>query len=59
MMKRDIRKEGIDLFYPFISKNFTIGIAETTFTGMRNNYILVGMLRAGILMITEFFWILL
>jgi len=57
MMKGNIGKEGINLFYPFIGKNLATGITETGFTIMRNNYILVGMHRTGILMITKFFWI--
>jgi len=56
-MKGNIGKEGINLFYPFIGKNLATDITETGFTGMRNNSILMGMLRTGILMITKFFWI--
>lgn len=54
MMERSIKESNFNLIYPFISKNFPAGSAEATFTGMRHNNILVGMIRASIFMVTKF-----
>lgn len=39
--------------HPFIGKNFTTGIAEAGFAGVRNNDILTGMLWTSIFMIAQ------
>ena len=40
-------------FYPPIGKNLTTGIAEASFAGMRNDNVLIRVLRAGIFMVTQ------
>ena len=54
MMERGIRESSFNLSYPFIGKDFAAGGAETTFAGMRNNNILIRMIRAGKFMVTGF-----
>jgi len=39
--------------HPLIGKNFTTGIAEASFAGVRNNYMLLRVLWTGIFMITQ------
>lgn len=53
MMKGSIRESIFNLSYPFISEDFPAGSTETTFTGMRNNGILIGMIQASIFMVTK------
>ena len=54
MMERGIGESSFNFSYPFIGKDFAAGGAETTFAGMRDNDILVGMIRAGKFMVARF-----
>jgi len=53
-MKTSGRKIILYSFHPLIGKNFTTGVTEASFTGMRNDNILLRMLWASIFMITQF-----
>jgi len=52
MMKTGRRKIILYSFNPLIGKDFATGVAEASFTGVRNDNILIRMLWASILMIT-------
>jgi len=52
MMKIGRRKVILCSFHSLIGKSFTTGIVETNFGGMRNNDILIRILRASIFIIT-------
>ena len=54
MMERGIRESSFNFSYPFIGKDFAAGGAETTFAGMRDNNILIRMIRADKFMVTGF-----
>jgi len=51
-MERSGRKIIFYSLNPLIGENFTARIAETSFAGMRDDDVLIRMLRAGIFMIT-------
>ena len=53
MMETRGRKIIFYSSYPLIGKNFTTGIAEASFAGVRNNYMLLRVLWTGIFMITQ------
>jgi len=54
-METSRRKIIFYSLYPLIGKNFTTGVAEASFAGMRNNYMLIRVLWTGIFMITGFY----
>jgi hypothetical protein len=53
MMETGGRKILFYCFHPLIGMNLTTGIAEASFAGMRNDNVLIRVLRAGIFMITQ------
>ena len=55
MMEGSIWESRFYLSYPFISKDFPTGGTEPTFTGVRDNDILLRMVRASIFMVARFF----
>jgi len=52
VMKTSRRKIILYSLNPLIGKDFATGVAEASFTGVRNDNILIRMLWASILMIT-------
>jgi hypothetical protein len=57
MMETSGRKIIFYFPYPLVGKDFTTRIAEASFKGARNNYILPRVLWTGIFMITQLFGI--
>jgi len=53
MMETSVRKIIFYSSYPLINKNLTTGIAEGSFAGARNNYMLLRVLWTGIFIITQ------
>ena len=56
--KTDVTETGageviFDSFHPIVGENFTTRVAEASFTGMRNDNVLVRVLWTGIFMITQ------
>ena len=56
--KTDVTETGVgevifDSFHPIVGENFTTRVAEASFTGMRNDNVLVRVLWTGIFMITR------
>jgi len=53
MTETGVREVLFDSFDPIVGENFTAGVTEASFAGMRHDNVLVRVLRTGIFMISQ------